>query len=163
MYKFSTGQPCFPLYKAIELGASMDVVAAFCSPTALEGKEGEDTPFDYALLHGAELNVLKLILEKQIEVTGMENYDTTKPLRVACNNELPLEVISMVLNTWPDAVRIDDYFGWGYTALHIVCCNKSPLEVVSLLVNAWPDALQYRSNSGYIPLNLACRHGAPLE
>eukprot|EP00957_Ditylum_brightwellii_P172474 13131070-Ditylum_brightwellii.AAC.1 len=55
MYTFSSGQRCYPIHKAIRLGAPLDVVAALCTPLVFKREVGLDAPLEYALKHKAPL------------------------------------------------------------------------------------------------------------
>eukprot|EP00957_Ditylum_brightwellii_P132464 10101662-Ditylum_brightwellii.AAC.1 len=66
----------------------------------------------------ATVTEILLLLEKKPEVArGQDNCGRT-PLHDACSNKTSLDVVSALLNAWPDAVKqTDDYYD-GCTPLH---------------------------------------------
>mmetsp|Transcript_1157 Transcript_1157/g.1894 ORF Transcript_1157/g.1894 Transcript_1157/m.1894 type:complete len:365 (-) Transcript_1157:79-1173(-) len=159
MYAFSSGR-CFPLHQAIKLGAPPDVVAALCSRAALN--DTDNKPFEYAIRHKASVGVVMFLLQKQTEALGMiGDQEKADALRAACINQSPYEVVSLLVNIWPDVGEMN-YYG-RYTPLHIACHCKSSFDVVSLLVDTWPSALQKKEYNGWTPLHVACRNKSPLN
>jgi len=72
-----------------------------------------------------------------------------------------LEVVSLVLRTWPDAVKEKDEN--GETPLKFACKNNASLEVISLVLGTWPDAVKEKNKRFATPLHSACLNNAPLE
>jgi ankyrin repeat protein len=76
------------------------------------------------------------------------------PLQRTCRKNAPLNVIQLLVETWPDAVKEKSYHDW--LPLHFACSNKYvPLNVIQLLVKTWPDAVKEKTKNGWLPLHFA--------
>lgn len=59
------------------------------------------------------------------------------PLHIACNNDAPLNVIKLIYNKFPEAIRIKDKFGAFPLNYCGVNCNATDL----FLIEEYPTAL----------------------
>merc|ERR1719215_206534 len=52
----------------------------------------------------------------------------------------------------------------GYTALHWAGCNRAaPVTALREMIRVYPDGLMQESQSGWVPLHVACWRGAYPE
>jgi hypothetical protein len=74
----------------------------------------------------------------------VSNYGTVA-LHIASKSKGPLEVITYLLNVWPESVKVASRD--GRVALHYACQDKAPLNVIKHLVSLarvgqlWIDCL----------------------
>ena len=74
----------------------------------------------------------------------------------------PSAVMLEHLEEWPEiAYEVDK---WEYMLLHHLIVKCAPLSVIQAVMKENPDALTFEvGNEGYVPLQLAVRHGRSLE
>ena len=74
----------------------------------------------------------------------------------------PSAVMLKHLEEWPEiAYQMDK---WEYMLLHHLIVKCAPLSVIQAVMKENPDALTFEvGNEGYVPLQLAVRHGRSLE
>jgi len=76
------------------------------------------------------------------------------PLHMACQNNCDAEVVALMIDHWPGALRTGD--DNRRLPLHHAC-RSSSLETVKVLVQAWPESLHVgTTNEGRLPLHEAC-------
>ena len=85
------------------------------------------------------------------------------PLHIACSNYgVPVEILEMLLEAYPEAAMIRDQY--GYVPLHWEFNTGSiSLEHINALLEVAPQAAKVAAKSGYTPLHLACRHHSEKE
>jgi hypothetical protein len=69
-----------------------------------------------------------------------KNHFGLLSLHDAFSVKAPLDVIQLLVETWPDAVK--DKNDSGTLPLHFTCYVNAPLNVIPLLVETWPDAVK---------------------
>lgn len=77
------------------------------------------------------------------------------------SDEFSLDVASVLLDSYPEAVQIQDED--GYLPLHIACENKPSLNIIIFLLDVYPKAAQIKGTFGCLPLHIACRNGASAD
>jgi ankyrin repeat protein len=82
-------------------------------------------------------------------------------LHFAIENKAPFEVVSALLQAFPDAAKEKDK--GSKLALHYAAIKQAPLEVVSALLQAFPAAVKEKDNNRDLPLHVAIENKAPLE
>eukprot|EP00957_Ditylum_brightwellii_P034181 2590169-Ditylum_brightwellii.AAC.1 len=65
------------------------------------------------------------------------------PLQQAIWYYTPLEIVDVLLKSWPDAAKEKD--SDGNTPLHIACMEGAQLKAVAALLQAWPDAAKEKT------------------
>jgi len=163
----------FPLHRAIVLGLPLCVIDALCCPIALEETCNGVTALHLALRNtsakepDASWEVVKLLLEKHPKAARGKGGRRKKTL-YALTVEAPLDVLSLLLRSWPDAAKEKD--DNGQTMLHYAFTNrlksnrynwthpqvKEILDVISVLLRSCPDAIKERDRFGRTPLYYAC-------
>jgi hypothetical protein len=83
-------------------------------------------------------------------------------MHVMIRNLEPSAVMLEHLREWPEiAYEVDK---WGYMLLHHLVVKCAPFSVIKAVMEENPDALTFEvGNDGYVPLQLAVRHGRSLE
>jgi len=109
-------------------------------------------PLHQAIILGLSVEVIQA-LSSPIAIKAKLSDERT-PLHLACEFGSSLDVVSTLLEIYPEAVREknDD----GDTPLHCACADNASLEVVSALLNVWPDVVREKDSEGWTPLHCAC-------
>jgi hypothetical protein len=83
-------------------------------------------------------------------------------MQTMIRNLEPSAVMLKHLEEWPEiAYEMDK---WEYMLLHHLIVKCAPLSVIQAVMKENPDALTFEvGNDGYVPLQLAVRHGRSLE
>eukprot|EP00957_Ditylum_brightwellii_P068639 5211087-Ditylum_brightwellii.AAC.1 len=84
------------------------------------------------------------------------------PLHFACSKGAPLELISALLDAWPDDAEQKDKYDLSMP-LHAACNREVPFGFVSALLHAWPAAAKQKDTHGSMPLLRACHKESPFE
>lgn len=142
----------YPLWGAVQLGVSHDVIQLLCDHLSLEEAIGNGT-------------------FESDGTAGMSGGLKGGPLHLACQLGASLDVIKVLSKWYPQSLaKKSSLMGSyaGYTPLHIACRHCAPIEVVQWLVEQCPEMLAERAwgkprGLGYTPFHLACLHGAPLD
>uniref|UniRef100_A0A6V2LBQ7 Uncharacterized protein n=1 Tax=Ditylum brightwellii TaxID=49249 RepID=A0A6V2LBQ7_9STRA len=143
MYTFST--QCFPCYTW-----HSDIFIPF-----------RRFPLHQAILLRAPITVIDAL---SCTVALREKFEEGTALHLAlkCSPEPSWDVVSLLLERYPQAVTEEDHH--QFTALHLLFQRGAPLEVVNLLVSKCPDyALMHKNRFGATPLHLACHYKALFE
>lgn len=75
-------------------------------------------------------------------------------LHEACRmQDCPLEIIQLLIDTWPPAVLVEDSFGW--LPFHCACIQWN-FKLLKLLLPYTPHAVQVKDTRGRLPLHLVC-------
>ena len=83
------------------------------------------------------------------------------PLHVALHEKMPSDIISAMLEKYPEAAREKGGFD-NTLPLHLACQGNVPVDVIAVLLSAYPDAAKEKGNN-MLPLYLACQSKAPVE
>jgi len=128
-----------------------------------------------ALLQSFDINFLR-----------QRNNNGAIPFHVACRTAAPVEILDLLLQEFPGALRIADNSGslpihvacqanapslaavrardhTGALPLHRLCSSNPAVNTVELVVNAHEGSLSARTNSGDLPFTGACKTGASLS
>ena len=94
------------------------------------------------------------------EVADIQNAYNDMHLMI--RNMEPSAVMLKHLEEWPEiAYEMDK---WEYMLLHHLVVKCAPFSVIKAVMEENPDALTFEvGNEGYVPLQLAVRHGRSLE
>jgi len=107
--------------------------------------------------------------DDEAETEEDDDYDETGDIQNAYNemhelirNLEPSAVMLKHLEEWPEiAYQMDK---WEYMLLHHLVVKCAPLSVIEAVMKENPDALTFEAgDDGYVPLQLAVRHGRSLE
>ncbi|GFH60814.1 hypothetical protein CTEN210_17290 [Chaetoceros tenuissimus] len=74
------------------------------------------------------------------------------PLHIACLSGAPLLLITLLVQTYPNAVK---YNAMGKLPIHMACEVLADHRVVFLLLNSWPESLEARDEDGFTPIEIA--------
>eukprot|EP00814_Leptocylindrus_danicus_P000397 CAMPEP_0116007568 /NCGR_PEP_ID=MMETSP0321-20121206/2372_1 /TAXON_ID=163516 /ORGANISM="Leptocylindrus danicus var. danicus, Strain B650" /LENGTH=1058 /DNA_ID=CAMNT_0003476279 /DNA_START=100 /DNA_END=3273 /DNA_ORIENTATION=- len=81
------------------------------------------------------------------------------PIHKACELHAPPEVITALIQAYPESVLSADQN--GRLPIHLACCRGATANVVNLLLQHGGEAsLTYKDSQGRLPLHVACVHGA---
>lgn len=115
----------------------------------------------YAAIGTKQWNIaLRRLLEKPNEASmwvknASEDGQTVfrfLPLHIACLSGAPLLLITLLVQTYPNAVK---YNAMGKLPIHMACEVLADHRVVFLLLNSWPESLQARDEDGFTPIEIA--------
>ena len=98
--------------------------------------------------------ILERIQEHPEEARQEANADTTSstlPLPLLLKSDPPLEVVTKLVEAYPEAVYEEN--GQGYLPLHVALRYGTNVEVVKFLIDQNPQAV-HRSAQGYFSWNL---------
>ena len=98
--------------------------------------------------------------ERSDEVGDIQN--AYNDMHEMIRNLEPSAVMLKHLEEWPEiAYEMDK---WEYMLLHHLVVKCAPLSVIQAVMEENPDALTFEAgDDGYVPLQLAVRHGRSLE
>eukprot|EP00957_Ditylum_brightwellii_P045272 3432234-Ditylum_brightwellii.AAC.1 len=82
-------------------------------------------------------------------------------LHLACEYRASLDVISLLLSSWPDAVKEKN--SQEDIPLHVACTHGASLDMISLLLSSWPDGAKEKTSLSQTPLFVACNYKAPYD
>ena len=100
--------------------------------------------------------IRQIIEDNPLAACEIAGPDQLLPLHVALDtlDTTPTEVIQVLLNAYPDAVRVPDVD--GLLPLAYACDNGVNPKVLELLLTTYPDSVHYKDNEGWTPLHHAC-------
>jgi hypothetical protein len=80
------------------------------------------------------------------------------PLHVAIRKGAPVEVVTALLETYPDATTIPNYY-FNNLPCHLACCHGISSEGMKMLLRCYPDAADVANNNGQTPMQFlnACK------
>ena len=76
------------------------------------------------------------------------------PLHCGCAGKASFEVIKVLVETYPDALKIVDTN--GDLPLHHACWNDASLDVMGILIEVYPHALKIFGQNQSLPLHWMC-------
>lgn len=152
-----------PIYAAVALGASADVVELLCDacPAALLDRSACGwAPLHVACSFGAPLEVVELLAERCPGALAARDIKKQTPLHAACESQALPDVIEYLVRMRPEALSETACSSgvYGQTPLHIACGYAAPFGSVSLLLHSHPQAARETDKDGRVPLHLACCH-----
>ena len=103
------------------------------------------------------------IIKTITNISSAKEKDTegNLSLHLACKNNAPLDVVKLLVETYPDAVKENNKR--EELPLHLACRNNVPLDVIKLLVESYPDSIKEKNREGQLALHLACNACATIE
>jgi len=92
--------------------------------------------------------------------------DGNLPMHLALRNKAGLDVLDVILKTFPDAAFFKGQEGWPIfkgLPLHVASLNKAPFKFISELLSVNRLAAQEHDEYGDLPIHLALKETAPFE
>jgi len=84
----------------------------------------------------------------------IDSYHGDTPLHLAFQSSSWFEVISLVIEEYPQAIKKANRM--EHTPLHVACICKAQPKPIALLLKKCPEAIKATTNDGNSPLHLAC-------
>ena len=117
----------------------------------------------HAFVYNPNINNLQHILNFLLEVEPLsirtfDGFDRT-PLLNACDNEgVTVEVVEILFNKWPEAIRIRGHD--SHLPIHELCCNEqldevNSLHVLRFMMSIDAALVRERDESDYLPIHFA--------
>ncbi len=80
------------------------------------------------------------------------------PLHFACMNHAPLEIVSYLVEMYPESIKIQSrgLLPGSMLPLHHACFEGASLEVIKYLITIYPASIKIMSGDGSLPLHIAC-------
>mmetsp|Transcript_17828 Transcript_17828/g.40757 ORF Transcript_17828/g.40757 Transcript_17828/m.40757 type:complete len:834 (-) Transcript_17828:792-3293(-) len=159
---------CLPLHLVVQNGAIWDaqVQALFDANTAAVGvrtgvKLGNRLPLHFA---AANVKSKESMFEKLLSYhpAGASQVDRKGllPLHLACESGHSWDIVRMIHEEFPSAIREAENNKRGWNALHMAAASESSsAELISELVRLYPEAANVRDSANRYPLHLACMSG----
>eukprot|EP00984_Skeletonema_dohrnii_P027389 scaffold16924_cov90-Skeletonema_dohrnii-CCMP3373.AAC.1 len=108
-------------------------------------------PLHLALLEGAPLGAVKLLVQADPSTIQTPDSDGSLPLHIAASYECP-DVIKYLVDLNIDSLLVAD--NWGDTPLHCAC-HEGRYDVIVMLLTQYPNApVATRSLDGDLPIQL---------
>jgi len=123
----------------------------------------------HAAVYQSDLKNLHEILVYLLElepssIRMLDSIDTT-PLNLACQNrKVNLEIVQLLYNSWPDALRLGDID--GCLPIHSFCCHnyeKVPLDCLRFFLSIDLTLVRERDRNSNLPIHLAVRSSKSTE
>jgi len=153
-----------PIYAAVALGASADVVALLCDacPNSLLDRSACGwTALHTACALGASLEVVQVLTQKCPSALAERDIKKQTPLHAACESvRADPSVIEYLVQMRPESLQETACSSgvYGQLPLHIACGFAAPFESVKIILQSHPRAAQEADMDGRIPLHLAVCH-----
>lgn len=157
-----------PVHAAVANGAPLDVVQHVLElrPLALTEKDAwGKTPLACACMNAKAGNEnAAAILRHVLTEKGVRTLDRggMTALHTACANGASVENMHLLLDAFPDAIRLPD--SNGKLPLHAACSYpKVEKAALQLLLRAYPDSLKQFDKMGALPLHIAIQRKCPTD
>jgi len=95
------------------------------------------------------------------ESAARNNNYGQMPLHMALEKKAPLEVLSRLFASWPNAAAVKTSF--GSLPLHYAVRYETPLSFITDLLAAYPQGARETDTYGQVPLHVSLVNKAPLE
>jgi len=154
----------YPLFMAVSIGASPEVVTLLAVPDeALEGTdEYSRTPLHQAVEYRASVAVVQLVLNRRPLLSRSKDYIGRTPLHCACAYNSSMEVANLLIQSNPQALFEKD--NRRRLPLHIACSSEdSCVQVARLFLEKHPQAMYETDGRGATALEKAEKGRASLE
>lgn len=124
----------------------------------------EDADLENAL-HGActnkdcPLETIEYLSSLQPEALQVKSTINGRlPLHTACYSGSPLEVITFLVEAWPESIRVGNCE--GMLPLHEACGGAPQLDTIRYLLEAYPESIRIRDTGRgrFLPLHWCCRN-----
>ncbi len=118
-------------------------------------------PLHLTITLHAPYNVISCLIHREVQINKMkETRNGYIPLYSAIRQRSSLEVISLLIKTYKDAVSMRDKHGWS--CIHIACYFNSCPLLVNLLLSIDPSLAKMKTRQNALPLHIACQRKATL-
>lgn len=107
----------------------------------IRNKRG-DFPIHIAMTYWASKEDVMLILASQGQL----------PLHCSCHDQMTLDISNMLLDEYPEAVKVAD--NAGQLPIHYVCCiadSSTSVRMLDMFLLAHPDGWDMKTNAGKCP------------
>jgi len=136
----------------------LDLMYSFAHSSVYLTKIDRCCPLHQAIVLGLSVEVIhSLSTLKAIK----QKCSGTTALHLACQCGASIDVVSLLISTWPEAVK--EKKRNGQIPLQVACEFGASLDVVRALLITWPDAAKEKPFSGFTPLHFACYGRASLD
>jgi ankyrin repeat protein len=105
-----------------------------------------------ALLSDAPPDFLRLLISK-VDRCAQEDMYGDLPLHTCIYNDMPYEVVEMILNAYPRALKVED--SRNILPLSLELQQEARDDVIRLLVQKYPRAVCKASSEGLLPIHYA--------
>lgn len=152
-------------HRAIEKNASYDVCKLLIEkyPDGLKQKNSSGyTPLMLGVYNNTSLQIIKLLID--LDQTGVQiknNQGSTSLHLALANNNCPIEVIKVLIESFPGACQVKNYD--KCIPLHTVQFKNISTEIVKMLIDANLSSLNEKDGYGRIALHLAVEQNASLD
>ena len=153
-----------PIYAAVALGASADVVELICRacPDSLMDRSACGwTALHTACSLGASLEVVQVLTRHCPSALAERDIKKQTPLHAACESvRADSSVIEYLVTMRPELLKETACSSgvYGQLPLHVACGFAAPFESVKLILQSHPKAAKEADMDGRIPLHLAVCH-----
>ena len=107
----------------------------------------------------AEPDILAFLMEEYPDsVRAMELISGAYPFHFACAAGLPLEVLNILYQAYPEAATQTDRE--GNTVLHLICEKRPSVELLDFVVDIHPEAVSIPNKRKNLPLHVAAANRA---
>ena len=106
-------------------------------------------------------DTIRSTVEHDASSTREKSVSGSLPLHLACEKDPPIDVIKLLLYTYPDSVKEKN--NYGYLALYTACTKSAPINVIGLLLDVHPAAIKEKNDDGSLPLHVACNKGLSIN
>jgi hypothetical protein len=111
-------------------------------------------PLHCCCAFGAPFNLIASLVKHYPDgASATDPTDMSTPLALACFAGASMEVIQLLLHTYPMAISIENVY--GQVPLHIAVLSKLPYAIIELLVENLPDAVLLADNDKQTPIQYA--------
>ena len=155
-----------PLHHYLSRTCNIDIdivkILVEANPQSMLGADGSVTPL-HIILYNQSANNLQDILGCLLKLSPLSirvlDGDGNTPLQLASYHEhITLEVVQMLYNAWPEALRMGDID--GYLPIHQLCRNRKleesvALSVLRFMLDIDPTLVRERNVSGLLPIHFA--------
>mmetsp|Transcript_20523 Transcript_20523/g.29770 ORF Transcript_20523/g.29770 Transcript_20523/m.29770 type:complete len:551 (+) Transcript_20523:78-1730(+) len=161
-FRYGSKTRCvFPLQHALHHGASIHIVEALYEAFPIALAEINVTTVLHCLCTKTSAEVGVFVINSLPDFAfdaWVKDSDDDTPLHFAFHHNAPVEVLSKLLEFWPEDVWAQNTH--GVTPLHMALATWDvSLENVSLLLEQYPDAAKEKDNEDKTPMHWACLRG----
>ena len=127
---------------------------------AKESSTGGSLPLHQAVLQGAPLETIEILLEAFPRAAKIADDEGNLPIHILFKSEQPinLDCVVTLLSSYPNSVK--DTNKVGDSPLHILILQgKCTIELVEAILNANPNCLKVKNGTGKLPISTALEKG----
>jgi hypothetical protein len=133
------------------------------APLQISGRDDEThksrvLPLHTAITYGAPYNVINTLIEANVKaLSHTDSYYDRYPLHFACLHCPQLDIIQLVTQKYPPALKHQDSF--CRTPLHYASFGKALPPTFDFLLKEYPEAAEVGEIHGWTPLHVAVKMG----